>query len=604
MSAELLPYYERELSFIRRLAAQFARQHPRIAGRLHVGPDPKETQDPHVERLIEAFAFLSARVHHKLDDEFPEISDSFLGALYPHYQAPLPSMAVVQMELDPEQKDLTTGHVVPRQAALETGSVEGEPVRFRTCYPVTLWQVRVEEAVLSRPPFKAPPALAVRAAAVLRLTLRCDAKGGFGALEGLDAFRFFLQGQPQHVYRLYELIFNDGVGLGVAPAGQPAEARLLDLSCLRPVGFERDEGLLAYTARSFLGYRLLTEFFAFPEKFLFIDLAGLAGRLPAGETLEISLYLRRAVPDLEQHVSAETFRLGCTPIVNLYRQRAEPIALTHTEHEYRVVPDARRPRAHEVYSVDRVTATAPDGRVEEYQPFFSIKHATAAGERYWQAMRRPSAASEGPPDHGTEVFLSLVDLALQPATAGGWTLDVETTCLSRDLPYHLPFPAALQLSEGSGLVTRLACLTHPTPTLRPALRRGALWRLVSHLTLGHLSLVDGGDQAEALREILKLYDFADSAQTRRVIEGLRGVSSRRVVGRVGPGTFCRGVEVTLVFDEDRFTGVGLFLFAAVLERFLGLYCTLNSFTKLVARTKGGEGELRRWPPRLGERVLT
>jgi type VI secretion system protein ImpG len=607
MSAELLPYYEHELSFIRHLAAQFGREHERQAGLLKLNTNTGESQDPHVERLIEAFAFLTARVRLKLDDEFPEITDSFLGVLYPHYQAPLPSLAVVQLGLDPEQRDLGTGHAVPRHTGLETEPLDGDPVRFRTCYPVTLWQVRVEEAGLSRPPFPAPAALAGAAAARLRLALRCDAEGGFAALAGLDRLRFFLLGEPQHVYRLYELIFNDVLGLTLAAPGGPADGPLLDPSLLRPVGFEREEGLLPYTARSFAGYRLLTEFFAFPEKFLFVDLTGLSKRLPAGERLEVCLYLRRALPDLEPRVKAETFRLGCTPVVNLYPQRAEPIALTHTEHEYRVVPDARRPRAHEVYSVDRVTATAPDGRAEEYQPFFSIKHAAATGERYWHASRQPSLATVGPPDHGTEVHLALTDLDMRPATAGGQTLDVETTCLSRDLPHRLPFGGGqprLQLTPGDGLVTGIACLTAPTRTLRPALRRGALWRLISHLALGHLSLVDHGDNAEALREILKLYDFADSPQTRRVIDGLRGVTSRRAVGRVDGATFCRGVEVTLLFDEDHFTGSGVFLFAAVLERFLGLYCTLNSFTKLVARIKGGAGELRRWPPRLGERVLT
>jgi type VI secretion system protein ImpG len=604
MSAELLSYYERELSFIRRMAARFAREHPRIAQRLALGADAAASSDPHVERLIEAFAFLTARLRFKLDDELPEITESLLGVLYPHYQTPLPSLSMVQLELDPEQKDLTTGHVVPRHTALETEPIDDEPVRFRTCYPVTLWQVQVEEVSLSRPPFPAPATLAGQAAALLRLSLRCEVEGGFAALAGLDSLRFFLLGEPQHIYRLYELIFNDVRGVTVAP--EVGDGPVLAPSCLRPVGFERDEGLFPYTARSFVGYRLLTELFAFPEKLLFVELADLSRRLPAGSRLEACLYLRRAVPDLEQRVFADTFRLGCTPVVNLYPLRAEPITLTHTEHEYRIVPDARRPLAHEVYSVQRVTALAPDGRTEEYQPFFSIKHG-AGGERYWHTSRRPSTATEGPPDHGTEVYLALTDLAMQPTTAGGSTLDAETICLNRDLPHRLPFGGGqprLQLSPGDGLVTRLTCLTPPTRTLRPALRKGALWRLISHLALGHLSLVEGGDEALALREILKLYDFADSPQTRKIIDGLKGVSSRRVVGRVRGGTFCRGVEVTLDFDASHFTGSGVFLFAAVLERFLGLYCTVNSFTKVVARIQGGEGELRRWPPRLGERVLT
>jgi type VI secretion system protein ImpG len=188
-------------------------------------------------------------------------------------------------------------------------------------------------------------------------------------------------------------------------------------------------------------------------------------------------------------------------------------------------------------------------------------------------------------------------------------VDVETTCLNRDLPHRLPFGGGqprLQISEGAALVKNITCLTPPTRTLRPALKQGTLWRLISHLSLNHLSLVDNDDKANSLREILKLYDFVDSAETRKMIDGIMTIASRRVVGRVfgeGALAFCRGVEVTIKFDEDRFSGSGLFLFASVLERFLALYCSVNSFSKLIATTKGREGELRRWPPRMGEKIL-
>jgi type VI secretion system protein ImpG len=609
MSAELLRYYNQELSFIRRTAAQFATEHPKIAARLRLGPD--SSQDPHVERLIEAFAYLTARIRHKLDDEFPEITEALLGVLYPHYQAPIPSMAVVQFGLDPGQNELTAGHTLPRHTALETEPIQGEPCRFRTCYPVTLWPIDVQSAMLSRPPFQAPATRHTdQAAAVLRLELACRSdKLPFADLE-LDSLRFFLKGQAQHVNPLYDLILNGTLGVALADSPDDTAPRLMDKGCLRQVGFERDEGLLPYTARSFLGYRLLTEYFTFPEKFLFFEIAGLAPRLKGrpGSRLEIYLYLDRAAPDLEQNISADTFRLGCSPIVNLYRHRAEPIQLSHTEYEHHVVPDVRRPLAHEIFTVERVSASSPAGERMEFQPFYSVKHAVEGGtaQSLWHATRRPGEAEEGQGDHGTEIYISLVDLNLQPAAPDDWTLDVEATCLNRDLPQRLPFGGGqphLQLSEGGPLVSRIECLTAPTRTRRPALKHGALWRLISHLSLNHLSLVDPGDKADALREILKLYDFADSAGTRKIIDGILTVSSARVVGRAGPQALCRGVEVTIEFDEERFTGSSLFLFASVLERFLALYCTVNSFSRLIATTRGREGELRRWPPRIGERVL-
>jgi len=612
MSDPLLPYYERELSFIRRLGGEFAKTHPRIAGRLDLGPGG--SQDPHVERLIEAFAYLNARTRHKLEDDFPEITDALMGVLYPHYQAPIPSMVVVQFELDRGQGDLVGGYTVPGGAPLETDPIDGQPCRFRTCYPTTLWPIELTSAEIASRPFTAPETgCSPQSLAVLRLQLRCFDKAMTFSQLKVPALRFFLRGQPQHVFWLYELIFNNTLGVALANGPGDREPVLLGPQCLEPVGFERDQGVLPYASRSFLGYRVLTEYFAFPEKYLFLDIAGLdAGVLGnAGNQLEIYFYLNQTSVDLEQNVTGDTFRLGCTPIVNLYQQRAEPIALTHTQTEYRVIPDARRPLAGEVYSIDRVTATSPNNERVEYQPFYSFKHATGRQEQktFWYATRRPAGQIGQRVDNGTEVYLSLVDLGLDSSVAADWTLDVETTCLNRDLPHRIQLDdgqARLRLSQGAPL-SRIECMTgRPTPTRRPALKHGAIWRLISHLSLNHLSLVDYEEGADALREILKLYDFADSAETRSMIDGVLSVRSRRVVGRSGQQSgsgFCRGVEVAVHFDEERFSGSGVFLFACVLERFLGLYCSINSFSKLVATTNKREGALKKWPPRAGETVL-
>ncbi len=612
MSEELLPYYQRELAFVRRLGAEFAEAHPKIAGRLRLGPDVAE--DPHVERLIEAFAYLNARTRHKLDDDFPEITDALMGVLYPHYQAPIPAMAVAQFALDRGQGELSAAYTIPRHAMLETAPIEGEPCRFRTCYPTALWPIELSSAAVTGRPFAAPQTVhSANAVAVLRIQLQCFAKEMTFRQLAPESLRLFLKGQSQHVFALYELLLNNTLGVALATGPTDREPAVLDRGCVQPVGFGPDEGMLPYSPRSLLGYRLLTEYFAFPQKFLFFDLAGMGRRALAkvGNQLEVFFYLSRTSVDLEQNVTADTLQLGCAPIVNLYQQRAEPIALTHTETEYRVVPDARRPMAHEVYSIDRVTATAPDHAAVEYQPFYSFKHAADRRQQktFWWATRRPAGQAGQPRADGSEVYLSLVDLGFDPSAPANGTLDVETTCLSRDLPHQLPFSAgesAFRLAAG-GPIARITCLTgRPTKTLRPALKRGAVWRSISHLSLNHLSLVDGEEGADALREILKLYDFADSAETRSMIDGILSVRSRRVVGRVPGdvrGGFCRGVEVTVHLDEDRFAGSGVFLFASVLEHFLGLYCNINSFSKLIVTTNRREGELRKWLPRAGEMIL-
>lgn len=605
MTDELLPYYNKELGYIRRLAADFAEVHPKIAGRLRMSADVVE--DPHVSRLIEGVAYLNARIRHKLDDDFPELTDSLLNVLYPHYLAPIPSMAIVQMHCQP---DIPGSFTVPAGAEVESEEVEGEPCRFRTGYPVTLWPIVLEAASLTGRPLVAPKnPKAPGAVATLRLTLRCIVKEMTFTALGLDSLRLFLRGLPNEVYRLYELILNNAVSVALAESAADPDPVILDPACIRQVGFAEDEGLLPYSSRSFTGYRLLTEFFAFPEKFLFFDLADLpfGKSVEYGNKVEVFIYLNRTETDLERSVSAETFALGCTPIVNLFKIRAEPIPITQTTYDYRVIPDVRRQGAMEVYSIDRVQAIAPDDTEVEYLPFFSIKHADAqrAQNTFWHASRQVV----GPQDPATEVYLSFVDLGFNPRNQADWVASAWITCLNRDLPNRLPFGGGrprLTLLEGASVIERCVCLTAPTPTLRPALGQHGRWRLVSHLALNHLSLADAMEGADALREILKLYDYRDSAETRAVIDSILSVTSHRVAARVasrGASTVCRGMEVVVEFDPKGFSGSGLYLLATVLERFFALYCTVNSFTRMVAKVKGRAETLRIWPPRAGDRVL-
>jgi type VI secretion system protein ImpG len=603
MPDDLLIYYERELAFFRRIGAEFAVKYPKIASRLLL--EANKSEDPHVERLIQAFAFLAARVHHKIDDEFPEITDALLGVLYPHYLAPIPSMSVVQFVIDPTQGKLTSGHMIPRGTALYSQPVDGTPCRFRTCYPVTLWPIDIMSVRLEEPDRQHRSSEAV---AAIRLELRCLGGMTFAQLT-LDRLRFFLSGESQLAYGLYELLLNNTCQVQLRPGGEPISSKPLTLppSCLQAVGFGPDEGMLPYTPRSFLGYRLLQEYFSFPEKFLFIDLCELdrATRAGMGDQLDVLIYLNR-MPRLEQPIHASTFRLGCTPIINLFEQIAEPIRLSQAQTEYRVIPDVRRQNTTEVYSVDAVVSTSP--QVDEgviFQPFYSFKH-LAEQERqqaFWHATRRPSPKKE---DLGTEVYLSLVDFNFQPTLPPLETLTVHATCTNRDLPGKLPFGGergGFEL-EGAAPLSRIRCLKKPTETARPPLRRGAQWRLISHLSLNYLSVCDGG--RDALQEILKLYDFSDSSVVRQHIAGITDVSSRRVVGRPASmpwNGFCRGMEVTIQLDEEKYVGSGVFLFASVLEKFLGLYGSLNSFTQLVATTQQREEPLKRWPPRAGEQIL-
>jgi type VI secretion system protein ImpG len=605
MADELLTYYERELSFLRQMGAEFAAKYPKIAARLLLESDASE--DPHVERLVQGFAFLAARVHHKLDDEFPEITESLLNVLYPHYLAPIPSMSIVQFVLDPDQGKITSGYDIPKHSTLYSQPVDGSPCRFRTCYPVKLWPLQVEEAALESVDSRLG-VLPRAAVGLIRIELRCLSGIKFAELE-LDRLRFFLHGEGPLTYALYELLFNNVVEVRLRPVKTDGKSSDVSLpaSTIRQVGFGPDEGLLPYGPRSFLGYRLMQEYFSFPDKFLFFDLAGLDRAVQAkfGEKIEVLILLNR-LPRLDQPVTRDTFRLGCSPVINLFSQTAEPLRLSHAQTEYQVLPDIRRQNATEVYSVNSVVSTAPGSdEIIEFEPFYSFKHAVdrEVQQAFWYATRRPSPRKG---DNGTEVHLSFVDLNFRPNLPAVDTLVIHTTCSNRDLPGKLPFGGdrgEFEL-EGAAPLSRIRCLRKPTETLRAPLRRGTQWRIISHLSLNYLSLCEGG--SDALQEILKIYDFSDSSSIRQQISGIVGLTSRQIVGRPRSmpwNGFCRGLEVTLELDEEKFIGSGVFLFAAVLEKFFGLYTSLNSFTQLLAKTRQREEPLKRWPPRAGEQIL-
>jgi type VI secretion system protein ImpG len=624
MSDALYRHYNDELQFIRQMARDFAKRYPKPASRLQLKDN--ESTDPHVERLIEAFALIAGRIRLKLDDEFPELTDALLGVLYPHYLAPIPSMAIVQFELDVARNQAANGFLIDRHSMLHTPPVhtrwEDElQVKYRTAYPVTLWPVEVSAARLQPPPFGAGLQAPPRTVAALRLTLACRGDMKFADLS-LESLRFYLHGGEQPIAVLYELLFNHALQVVIRPLAPKSQTMPLVLNpgeCFAPVGFERDEALLPYPSRSFPGYRLLTEFFTFPAKFLFFDLTSWKRirRADFGDKLEVVIFLDRTETGLEHSVEASTFRLGCTPVVNLFEQTAEGIDLSHDEAGYLVKPDVAHRRGMEIYSIDSVTSVDPGtGETTEYQPFYSFRHGSSRemNKTFWHPTRKPSIQED---DRGTEVYLSLVDLGFDPRKPPTEALVVRTTCTNRDLPVELQAygeDLRLELEAGAPLQGRPGCLKAPTAPLRPPTRRGAHWRLISHLSLNHLSIADEEEGRLALQEILRLYDFSDpetgqqrSAVTRDLIDGITSVRSRRVVGRVGPpgvaAGFCQGVEVTVDFDERKYVGTGAYLFASVLDRFLGLYASMNSFTQLVAVVQQREGILKKWPPRAGEHPL-
>ncbi len=520
---------------------------------------------------------------------------------------------MVEFHSDPEQGKLTTGFQIPRQSLLYSRPVGGTPCKFRTCFDTTLWPVSIESAEWKTPERISPPIrTGADISAVLRLELRCFQDITFDKLE-LESLRLFINAESNLAYTLYELLGKSAKQIVVRDLtpGSKRQPVVLPGSALRPAGFEENEAILPYPRRSFSGYRLLQEYFAFPQKFLFFDLGGLdsvcrAGFGGAAEVLILFAPFERAERQqmLEASLTKDTLRLGCSPVVNLFEQTSEPILLNQRVHEYLVVPDARRKRSTETFSVDEVLGVKPRASgAMRYTPLYSFHHDAGSGQAFWFATRRHCGWRT---DGATDVYLSFADLSGRPASPDEDSITLRLTCFNRDLPSRLPFgnPDGDFELEGGGPIRKVMALLKPTSVIQPPLGKSLHWRLISQLSLNYLSIVEGG--TNALREILRLYNFADIAFHERQIEGIVSVDSRPSLTQITSEegvSFVRGRRVEIEFDEEHFTGGGVYLFASLLERFFGLYVSLNSFTILAARTRQRKEALRQWPPRSGNRIL-
>jgi type VI secretion system protein ImpG len=514
-------------------------------------------------------------------------------------------MSIVEFILDPDQGKLTSGYQIPSGTQLYSRPIDGTQCRFRTCYPTTLWPIKVG-AVKVQPADRALPG--GKPGAVVKVELHALGGQSFKDLH-IDRLRFYLHGEAALAYAWYELLLNHTyeVRWQALPAKAGEKPTVLPPSTVRPVGFSPEEGLLPYPSHSMLGYRLLQEYFTFPQKFLFVDITGLQHTMRGDATNKIELQIvLDQPPRMDQTIGTDNLKLGCAPIVNLFTQMAEPIRLDQTQHEFRIIPDLRRTLANEIYSVDSVSLVSRDKEtVRPVQPIYSLKHSRSDFEQtaFWYHSRRPSERKH---DTGTEVYLSLVDLRFDPAAPAGDTLTVSTTCTNRALPPRLPTddPRGDFELEKAAPLSKIRSLIKPTTPMRPPLGGETQWRLISHLSLNYLSLTEGGPKA--LQEILRLYDFSNSTVTQQQIEGIANIQSRRVTRRpsaFGWNGFCRGMEVTVEFDESKYVGSSVFLFASVLEKFFGLYASLNSFTQFIARTQQRERPLKQWLPRAGEQIL-
>jgi len=627
MNRKLLEFYNRELQHLRDVGGEFARAHPKIAARLSL--DEFECADPYVERLLEGFAFLSARVQLKLDAEFPRFTQHLFESVYPGYLAPLPSMAVVQFDPDPGEGSLMSGVPVPRGSALRGALPAGEQTacEFRTAHDVRLWPIELAEAEYFR--FSGAsaslnlPSLPdeKKFKAALRIRLRTTGGLKFHELP-VDALPLFLRGGEERAMRLYEQLLANARAVVLRPVGaHDGWHEVLPADRIRRLGFREDEAMLPAGPRGFSGHALLREYFALPARFLFVELGGLQAAVKQcrGTELEVVVMLDRLDPVLEGSTGTGDFALYCTPAVNLFPRRAERITLSDRDTDSLVVADRTRPLDFEIVDVVKVEGYGAGGdREQEFTPFYATIDARRREEqRAFYALRRSQRLLSERETRtgarssylGSEVYLSLVDANEAPWSSGLRELALQVMCTNRDLPFDLPVGVGrTDFTSLSGAPVRsIRCVAGPTPPRASAAEGELAWRLVSHLSLNYLSLTDLDERqgAASLRELLGLYaDLGEPAVVRQV-EGLRSVTTRPTLAPLVNGSqlnYVRGLEVQVTFDESAFHGSGAFLLGAVLEQFLARYVSINSFTETVICTLE-RGEIKRWPARIGTRAL-
>lgn len=617
MDPRLKDYYTRELQFIHEMGGEFAREFPKIAGRL--GMEAFEVADPYVERLLEGVALLTARIQMKMDAEFPRLTHHLLQTIYPHFLAPTPSMCVVQLKPDASDAGLATGFSVPRGSVLrgQMGKGDQTACEYRTAHPVTLWPLELTQAEYTRSTEGVAPGLeGIRSG--LRLRLKATAGTHLGQIL-VDRLPFFLAGFDEISMHLLELLFARSQGVVVSTGGRSAVRRILPRSSIRPVGFGTDESLIPFGLRSFQGYRLLHEYFAFPDRFMSFEIAGLADALDGVRESELELLVLFDVADslLDKSVDTERVLMYAAPAVNLFPRRCDRIHLDRHQHEYHVVPDRTRPMDFEVFAIQKVTGFGTgQGSEQEFQPLFSTHNSNShrMDGAYYSQRREQRLLSErqkrlGPRAKyvGSEVFLSIVDANETPYRSDLRQLGIEALCTNRDLPLYMPLKVGRSdfTLESGGPVVSIRCVAGPTRP-RPSHADGEVaWRLVSHLSLNYLTLLDHDERsgAAAMRDLLMLYGNIAEAHIQKQIDGVKSVQADACTGRVrggGPVAFARGLKIDVTMDEACFDGSGIFLLGAVLERFFGKYVSINSFTQTSLHSLE-RGEVMKWPARSGER---
>lgn len=573
-------YYEEELRYLREAGREFARMYPDRAGLLDT--ERIGERDPNVERLFEGFAFLAGRIRRKLDDDLPEITETLVSLLWPQYMRMIPSLSI--LELMPQPNALQAPVTLDKGLVVHSSPVGSDNIKcqYRTCRGITVNPLTLEHAGVY---------VAESSRSVIRLTLRLDPKIDFQTL-ALDSLPLFLAGEAPVAFALYHHLLRNVQSVRVRLPGAAGEITLPARETFQAVPFSPRDTLWPVAPNAYAGYQLLQEYFAFREKFLFVELHGL-NRVPVPlgtETLEIDITLQEPYPQ-DKRFDRNDIRLHCTPIVNLFPLETEPVVVDHTRLEYPLRPITADAAFVEVFSVDAVEGYVHGtGNLARYVPFTSFHHRPATGrndhpERHYLASMRVSPAGR------RQTFVSFGGHGVAERGLPHETVSLQITATNGMLPRKALREASIREPVGHFPdFIRLRNITPPTLPCYPPTEDRFHWRVISHLAANFMSLVD----AEALKGALSLYDWSGVESNRKRIESILHVETG-AIERPYRGGIVRGTQIRITLRPDHFADRGdLQLFGDILSQFFALYVSINTFSQLVFVLHPTE-EVISWP---------
>ncbi len=611
MSEKLLSYYNRELSYLRRMGAEYAKKYPKIAGRLKL--DDESVEDPHVSRLLEGVSLLTAQIRQKLDDSFPELTDALMGQLAPDYQVTIPSMAICQLNVN----DVASNGILFKKGSQVTTDVDGfKPCEFSSCYDTDAKPVCISDIKFKNAPFKAPDSpWLTKPKSVLQVNINHLVKDEALSSFGLNKLRFFLGDHLQHAYTLYEHLFRHLIGIVATSTTEDGSVitKTLEKRHLAAVGFDPDEAVIPYSKKTFDGYRLLVEQFVFPQKFLFVELNDLASKITTefGDEVEFHFYFSENSTELEANINDDSLKLHCTPIINSFSQELEAIELDPGVYEYRVVSYYGEEASSEVLNVTDVQYYNKSNELIKASPFYASTHPRYEQDEYfWVVRRQLSDWSGGVAQKGTELYLSFVDRNFNAYSEerrfGNGRLLIKGLCSNKNLPVKLPYGGGspkLKTPQGGHMVQSAACITGFTPVVRPEMGGATRWQLLRLLSLDFFS---GEDARDKLCDLLHLFNFGDEGEANNQINHIEAITitpataKLQVQGRMG---VCYGNDINLVMNPAGFSGSNMFFFATVLDLFFAQFAAINSFTRLSVTRHGETKPYHVWSARSGTKAL-